>query len=281
MSTAARRVWIGAYLLAVLLVCLVIGFPSEKLRAHVAQRLSAGLPGLSVAIREIRPTLPPGADLQGVSVSRAGDPLVVLDRLRITPDLLSLIRDVTQYRFQGSAAEGEISGTARVETRKGRSGLSMQAQWAGVLLQKLPILQGFQGSRVSGHMEGSLAINDQGSLTGKLRVVDSQVELARPLFDQKTFSFKTLDADLSLQNRTLLLRNGRLRGNEMDADVSGTIALSPSSGAGTLNLSGRATPHHAFLAKMEGSLPPNLLRRRAAISFKISGPLGSPGISFN
>lgn len=281
MSTAARRVWIGAYLLGVLLVCLVIGFPSERLRAHVAQRLSAGLPGLNVAIQEIRPSLPPGADLREVRVSFTGAPLVVLDRLRISPDLLSLIRDVTEYRFQGTAAEGEISGTARLAARKEQHRLQLQAQWTGVLLQQLPILQGIQGSRVSGRMEGSLAINDQGSLTGKLRVVDSQVELARPLFDQKIFSFKTLDADLSLQNRTLLLRNGRLRGNEMDADLSGTIALSPSPGAGSLNLSGRVTPHHAFLAKMESRLPSNLLRRRTGISFRVNGPLDAPGVSFN
>lgn len=281
MSTAARRVWIGAYLLGVLLVCLVIGFPSERLRAHVAQRLSAGLPGLNVAIQEIRPSLPPGADLREVRVSFTGAPLVVLDRLRISPDLLSLIRDVTEYRFQGTAAEGEISGTARLAARKEQHRLQLQAQWTGVLLQQLPILQGIQGSRVSGRMEGSLAINDQGSLTGKLRVVDSQVELARPLFDQKIFSFKTLDADLSLQNRTLLLRNGRLRGNEMDADLSGTIALSPSPGAGSLNLSGRVNPHHAFLAKMESRLPSNLLRRRTGISFRVNGPLDAPGVSFN
>lgn len=281
MSAAARRFWVGAYLLAVLLVCLVLGFPSEALRAHVANRLSAGLPGLTVSIQEIRPALPPGAELRGVSVSRMGTPLLVLDRLKINPELLSLVREVTRYRFEGATAEGEISGTAQVDAGKEPHGVRMQAQWAGVLLQKLPLLQEIHGSRVSGRMEGSLAVNDQGNLTGKLRAVDSQVELARPLFEQKTFSFKSFDADLTLQNQTLLLRNGRLRGNELDADLSGTIALGASEGAGTLNLSGRVTPHHAFMAKVEGSLPANLLRRRSAISFKINGPLKAPGVSFN
>jgi type II secretion system protein N len=282
MSAATRQVWVGAYLLAVLLVCLYLGFPSEALRAHVAHRLSADLPGLTVAIQGIRPTLlPPGVELQGARVSRAGAPLVVLERLQITPELLSLVREATNYRFQGSAAEGDISGTARVEAGKEQRGVRVQAQWAGVLLQKLPALQDIHGSRISGRMEGTLAVNDQGSLTGKLRVFDSQVELARPLFEQKTFSFKTLDADLTLQNQTLVLRNGRLRGNEMDAELSGTLALNPSAGAGALNLSGRATPHHAFMAKVEGSLPSGLMRRRAGISFRISGPLDAPGVSFN
>jgi type II secretion system protein N len=281
MSASARRFWIGAYLLGVLLVSLAVGFPSEALRAHIAHRLSASLPGVAVSIEGIRPALPPGAELQGVIVSRAGAPLLRLDRLRITPELLSLVREATHYRIQAAAAGGEINGSAQVEAQKEQLGVRMQLQWAGVLLQNLPALQGIHGSRVSGRMEGNLTLNDQGSLTGKLRVVDSQVELARPLFDQKSFGFRTFDADLSLQNRTLVLRNGRLRGNEMDAELSGTVLLDPSAGAGALNLSGRVTPHHAFMARVEGSLPAGLMRRRAAISLKISGPLDSPAVSFN
>lgn len=282
MSAATRRIWVWAYLIGVLLVCLVIGFPSDALRAHVAHRLSAGLPGVTVSIEGIRPVLPPGVELQDVGVYRAGAPLLMLDRLRVAPELLSLIGRATQYRFQGSVAGGEINGSAQEQAPKEQRGaVRMQAQWTGVLLQRLPALQGIHGSRVSGRMEGSLTLNDQGSLTGKLRVADSQVELARPLFDLKGFSFRTFDADLSLQNRTIVVRNGRLRGNEMDAELSGTVLLDPSAGAGALNISGRITPHHAFMARLEGSLPAGLMRRRTAIPFKINGPLDSPGLSFN
>ncbi|MCU0561550.1 MAG: type II secretion system protein GspN [Desulfobacterales bacterium] len=282
MSVAARRIWVWAYLIGVLLACLAIGFPTDALRAHVAHRLSAGLPGVSVSIEGIRPALPPGAELQGVGVYRAGAPLLMLERLRVTPELLSLIGEATLYRFQGSVAGGEISGSAQGQAAKEQRGaVRMQAQWSGVLLQRLPALQGIHGSRVSGRMEGSLALSDQGSLTGKLRVVDSQVELARPLFDHKNFNFRSFDADLSLQNRTIVVRNGRLRGNEMDAELSGTVLLDPPAGSAALNISGRVTPHHAFMARLEGSLPAGLMRRRTAIPFKISGPLDSPALSFN
>lgn len=281
MSAAARRFWIGAYLLGVLLVSLVVGFPSETLRAYVAHRLSAVLPGVSVTIEGVRPALPPGAELQGVNVHRAGAPLLMLERLRVTPELLSLVRKVTHYRLQGAAAGGEISGSAQVEAQKEQRGMRLQLQWAGLLLQELPALQGVHGSRLSGRMEGNLTLNEQGSLTGKLRVADGQVELARPFFEQKRFSFRTFDADLSIQNRMLLVRNGRLKGNEMDLELSGTVLLDPPAGAGALNLSGRVTPHHAFMAKLEGNLPAGLMRRRTAIPFKISGPLDSPGVSFN
>lgn len=281
MSAAARRAWIAAYLVGVLAVCLYIGFPSEALRAHVAYRLAAGVPGLSVTVNDVRPALPPGLELTGVGVSRAGVDLVRMERLRIAPELLTLVQEITRYRFEGSAAEGEVNGTAEVHARGEIPFVALQAQWTGVLLERLPALREVYGSRLSGRLEGSLALSEEGALTGKIRVADGQVELARPLFDQKRFSFRTVDADISLQNRTLLLRNGRLRGNELDAELSGTLALGPSAGAGALNLTGRISPHHAFMAKVEGSLPAALMRRRAAIPFKVTGPLNAPAVALN
>jgi type II secretion system protein N len=281
MSAAARRTWIAAYLAAVLAVCLYLGFPSEALRAHVAHRLAAGVPGLSVAVNDIRPALPPGLELKGVRIARTGVDLLQMERLRIAPEWLTLVREITRYRFEGSAAAGEISGTAEVQGRGEQPLVAMQAQWSGVLLERLPALQEVYGSRLSGRLEGTLAFSGQGSLSGRIRVADAQVDLARPLFDQKSFGFRSVDAEVGLQERTLLLRNGRLRGNEVDAEVSGTIALGSSAGAGALNLTGRISPHHAFMARIEGSLPAALMRRRAAIPFKITGSLEAPAVSLN
>ena len=95
------------------------------------------------------------------------------------------------------------------------------------------------------------------------------------------FSFRTAEADLSLQNRTVMVRNGRMKGSDIDAEVSGTIALDAAQGKNAVNLSGRVTPHPAFMAKVASSLPPTLLRRRTGISFKVSGALNSPALSFN
>jgi hypothetical protein len=130
-------------------------------------------------------------------------------------------------------------------------------------------------------LDGTLSVSPAGVLAGKLTVTDAQLELASPVFDQKSFTFRTADADITFQNRTLVLRNGRLKGNELDAEISGTIVLGHAQGAGSMNLSGRLTPHPAFMAKAEGNLPPHLLRRRTALPFRVTGPLDAPGFSFN
>ncbi len=281
MSTRNRRLLVGLYLLSAALVFLYIGFPSEALRAHVTHSLSAGLPGLSVAIGGMGPALPAGIVLKGVRVYHANVPLAVIDQLRIHPDLFSLWQAKTHYDFDGTIGDGQIAGTAETDTAGGRRRVSLSARLAGVLLQKLPATQSLYGNKLAGRLDGTLGVNDAGTLTGKLAVSEGRVELVTPIFEQNGFSFRTAEADFSLQNRTIMVRNGRMKGNDMDAEVSGTIALDVAQGKNALNLSGRVTPHPAFLAKVEGSLPPTLLRRRTGIPLKVSGALNAPGFSFN
>jgi len=281
MTARNRRLLMGLYLLSAALVFLYIGFPSEALRTHVTHSLSAGLPGLSVSIGDLRPALPAGIVLKGVRVYHANVPLAVIDQLRIHPDFFSLWQAKTHYDFDGTVGDGQIAGTAEIDTAGGRKRVSLNARLAGVLLQKLPATQSLFGNKLAGRLDLTLGVNDAGTLTGKLAVSEGRVELATPLFDQNAFSFRTAEADLSLQNRTVMVRNGRMKGTDMDAEVSGTIALDVAQGKNALNLSGRVTPHPAFMAKVEGSLPPALLRRRTGISFKVNGALNAPGLSFN
>lgn len=281
MTAALRRTLLILYIVVVGAVFLYIEFPSEALRAYAGQRLSACLPGLSVGIGAVRPSLTAGLVLADVRISHAQKPVAVLDRVSIQPELLSLLQARTGYAFSASLGGGEITGRAEVEDAGPAPKLSMNARIGGILIQQLEGLRGIYGSRLSGRLDGRLQATEAGALNGKLTITDGQIELAAPVLAQSRFTFRTVDADLTLQNRNLLLRNGRLKGNELDAEVSGTIALDQPQAAGAMNLTGRVTPHHAFLARAEGSVPPGLLRRRAAIPFRISGPLDAPGFSLN
>jgi type II secretion system protein N len=282
MTAALRRTLLMILYIAVVgAVFLYIEFPSEALRAYAGQRLSACLPGLSVGVGAVRPSLTAGLVLADVRISHDQKPVAVLDRVSIQPELLSLLQARTGYAFSASLGGGEITGRAEVEDAGPAPKLSMNARIGGILIQQLDGLRGIYGSRLSGRLDGHLHATEAGALNGKLTITDGQIELAAPVLAQSRFTFRTVDADLTLQNRNLLLRNGRLKGNELDAEVSGTIALDQPQAAGAMNLTGRVTPHHAFLARAEGSVPAGLLRRRAAIPFRISGPLDAPGFSLN
>jgi type II secretion system protein N len=281
LSPTARRALTAAYLVLATAVFLVIGFPSEALRAYAARRLSAALPGLEVAVGDVRPSLPAGVALKGVRIAHGGRPLAVVDELTVHPELLTLLQSTTVYRLEGSLGGGALSGRAEVDSAGATPKTRMTAQVGGVQLQQLPALRDVYGSRLSGRMDGNLALTDAGALTGKLSASELQVELPMPVLAQTRFAFRSAEADIALQNRNLHVRNGRLRGTELDAEISGTISLDPLQAARGVNLVGRVTPHPAFMAKAEGSLPAGLLRRRAAIPFRVSGPLDAPGFSLN
>jgi len=108
--TAAMRRWLLAlYIVIAAAVFLYLGFPSEALRGYIGQQLSASLPGLSVAVGAVRPSLTAGLVLSQVRISHAQTPVAVLDQVRIQPDLWSLIGDRPGYAFTGSLGGGGIS----------------------------------------------------------------------------------------------------------------------------------------------------------------------------
>jgi type II secretion system protein N len=281
MTPAIRRTLMALYIGVAAAVFLYVGFPSDAVRSHVSQRLSAGLPGLSLGIGALRPTVTAGLELTDVRIAYAQNAVAAFDRVRIQPDLLSLFQTNTGYSFTGSLGGGEVTGRAEVDAAGPAPKVSMNARIDGILVQQVDRLRSLYGHRLSGRLDGQLNTTATGALNGKLTITDGQIELASPLLAQSRFTFRTVEADLSLQNRSLLLRSGRLKGNELDADVSGTITLDPAQAANAMNLSGRVTPHHALLSRAEGTIPAGLLRRRAAIPFRISGSIDAPGFSLN
>jgi len=282
MTTTVRRVLLAVYIAVAAAVFLYMGFPTETLRAAASQRLSASLPGLSVEIGAVGLTAwPPGLLLKEVRIQHGLKPVAVLDRLQIQPDLLSLFQTRSGYAFSGAIGGGEITGRAEADSTGPVPAISMNARIGGLRVQQVDGLRSLYGSRLSGRMDGQLTINESGALNGKFTITEGQVELSAPLLAQNRFTFRTVDADLVYQNRSLQLRSGRLKGNELDAEVSGTIALDPAQAGNAVNLSGRVTPHHTFLTRAEGSIPATLLRRRTGIPFRISGPLDAPGFSLN
>ena len=227
-----------------------------------------------------RPSLPPGILLQDLRISQADKPVAVIEQIRIVPEWFSLLDEQPVYAFSGSAADGGISGTSPLSDAGTGSMANLSARIAGLQLAKLPALQNLYGSRVSGRLEGLLT-GDPGGLKGKITVSDLQLDLAAPIFDLKTLAFRTLEAEITLQPKRLVLRSCRLRGSELDAEVSGTIALDALAGRNGLNLNGRVTRTTGSWPKWRGSLPPNFLRRRGGLSFKVSGSLAAPGFALN
>ena len=263
-------------------------FPSDTLKTYLTYRLGQGNPDITVTIERISPVIPPGINLHDVGIVHQNEPLVDLDSLKIMPGILSLFTDKTTVNFKGRVNTGTFSGHAELDDNSGRQKVKCDGQIEGIQVQGIPALQRLPADKISGVLDGNFTYANTGpnrSLAGKLTLSQCRIDLKNAVFNLKSLEFKDIDADLMLDNNTLNIKHTSARGNQLDADLSGTIGLAGRRGQTALNLNVSVTPHHLLLAKIEKNLPMDLLRKNkagnSAISFKIDGTLDQPGFSLN
>ncbi|MEJ5358235.1 MAG: type II secretion system protein GspN [Desulfobacterales bacterium] len=269
----SRLLW-AVYVAAATAVCLVIAFPGRELAAYASARLRAGLPGLEVRLAAVRPAFPPGVALEGLQFAAGDRPLAFVERLEVRPEWSSLSGSRTAWRFTARAGAGTLEG--RAQTPAAPSGT-----FEGIRLEEIPALRNVAFGRVAGRLDGRFGPTEAGGLGVSLRLADGRLEPAAPLFRQERFLFPSGTAELTWQAGLLLVRNARVRGNEVDLEISGSIRLGPAAGEGTVDLSGRILPHAGFVSRAGDDLPAALLRRRGGIPFRVSGPLSAPEISLS
>ena len=289
MKPSKKTLSYTAYIIGVTLFFLWYLFPSDTLRDYLAYRLSQGNPDVTVTIDRISPVLPPGIKLHEVDFSHQNVTLIEVESLKVMPGLGSLFSDTTTVNFKGRVYEGTLSGRAEISADPEGSGIKIDGNIAGVQVQQISALQQFSDHEISGGLGGNFVYADgkaKRALAGNLTMINCRLELAVAVFKQKSFEFKNIDADLVLQNRTLVINEFSATGNQLDLNLAGRINLNKFDPAQyELDLKGSVTPHYVFLAKIEKDIPVDFLRKQktgqTAITFKVDGTMDEPGFSFN
>ena len=263
-------------------------FPSDTLKTYLAYRLSQGNPDITVTIDHVSPVIPPGINLHDVGIIHHNKALVDLDNLKIMPGILSLFSDKSTVNFKGRINAGTFSGRAEIDDNSGRLEVKGDGRISGIQVQGIPALQRLPADKIAGVLNGNFTYATAGpnrSLEGKLTLSQFRIELNKAVFNLKSLEFRDIDADLMLKNDILTIKNTSARGNQLDADLTGTIGLTGNTGENELDLTVSVTPHHLLLAKIEKTLPMDFLRGKkagkSAISFNIDGTLDEPGFSLN
>ena len=285
MKISKASILYTAYIIAITGVFLYYLFPSDTLKTYLAYRLSQGNPDITVTIDRVNPVLPPGINLHDVGIVHQNEALIDLDSLKIMPGVLSLFSDKSTVNFKGRVNAGTFSGRAELDDTSGGQVVKCDGRISGIQVQGIPALQRLPADKISGVLNGDFTYAKAGpnrSLEGKLTLSQCRIELTEAVFNLNSLEFKDIDADLMLKNDTLTIKHTRAKGNQLDADLTGTIGLT---GNNALNLTVSVTPHHLLLAKIEKTLPMDFLRKKkagkAGIEFKIDGTLDEPGFSLN
>ena len=277
------------YIIGITLFFLWYLFPSDTLKDYLAHRLSQGNSNVAVTIDRVSPVLPPGIALHAVDFSHQNRSLIEFESLKIMPGLGSLFSGIKTVNFKGRLYEGTVSGRAEIQTDPDGSAVKIDGNIAGMQVKQIAALQQFSDHDISGGLNVDFVyVDSQASrnLSGKLTMRDCRIELDTPVFNQKLFEFKNIDADLALQNQILTINEFSATGNQLDLNIAGSINLNKFDPAKyELNLDGSVKPHHVFLAKIEKDIPIDLLRNKktgqTAISFSLDGPMGEPDFSLN
>jgi type II secretion system protein N len=278
-----------AYIVGITVFFLWYLFPSDTIKNYLAHRLSQGNPDVEITIDRISPVLPPGIKLHEVYVTHQNIAIVELENLKVMPGLSSLFSDTATVNFKGDVYEGTVSGRVEIEKGPEGGGLKIDGSIAGVQVQQISALQQLSDHEISGGLAGNFVYSGEKAsrkISGNLTMNDCRLDLATAIFNQRSFDFKTVDADLALNNRSLVINGFNAAGNQLDLQVAGRIGLTNRDlTKNTLNLTGKMTPHHVFLAKIEKDVPVKLLRNKKTgktdISFKIDGTLDAPAFSLN
>jgi type II secretion system protein N len=277
-----------AYIIGITVIFLYYLFPSDAVRDYVVYKITRGNPGVSVTIDRVSPVLPPGIKLHDVGIAHGNRAIVDLDSLKITPGLLSFFSNTKTARFKGRVNGGTVNGWAEVDSSKNQPAEKIEGTISGIQVQGVPALKHLSAYKISGNLGGDFTIGGAGprrSMTGKLTLSDCRIDFDQPIIGQSSLSFKNINAELVLNKGTLVIKKFSARGNQLNADISGTIALNRSGRGNALNLNGSVTPHHGFLAKIGNSIPADLLQQKKAgkttISFIIGGTVEVPEFRLN
>jgi type II secretion system protein N len=288
MKLSRKTIGYIAYFVGITLFFLYYLFPSDAVKGYVAYRLGRVNPDIDISIARVSPVMPPGIKLHDVGISRDNRTLIDLESVKITPGLLSFFSSRKTARFRGRVHAGSVDGWVEIDSRNDQRTEKIEGTISDVRVQAIPALKHLTPHKISGNLGGDFLIartGTNGSMTGQLILSECRIVFDQPVIGQPSLGFKNVAADLVLKRGTLVIKKCRARGNDLDADISGTIALNRTSRQNALNLNGSVTPHHGFLAKIENSIPADLLRQKSAggqaILFRIGGTVEIPEFSLN
>lgn len=280
-----RFAW-AVYIIGAALVFLYVLFPSELAKEYVANLIRRVHPSLTMEIGRLKLGFPPALSLYDVSVYHSGRTIADLEKLKLSPNILSLFLATTRISFKGNGYGGNFKGAVDIIKKADDREIVMDADLAGIQVDRLEALQVLTTHRLSGILEGTVTLTTQvpqQALSGDLILTDGKIELSPPLLAQRELTFDSIEAQLIFNGRSLTIEHCELIGNQFDGEVAGSIRLGHHSSSKILDLTGNIRPHAELLARM-GDRVPKLLENQnlqtQGVPFKIKGPMESPTYSF-
>jgi len=282
----SKRVLYSIYIVVATLVFSYYLFPADAVKRYIIFNIDRASLDINVTIDQINPVFPPGLKLQTIRFDHISGLFLRAEQVNIFPKILSLFGPKTTFLFKGSAYKGSSEGRIDITKKKSAHQVTINAKLSGMQLKDISAIKTLTGREIKGLLEGSITLsNKKSGGTGNARLVvsDGNVELLMPVLNLETVAFSTLAANVSLDDRQFKIKQCTVKGDQIDARLSGSVVLKDPLGKSIVNLTGTLKPHKAFLAKLRQDLPEKFIPKKVfskyGFSFRIRGTLDKPGFS--
>ena len=286
-----KRTLYSLWFICSTLIFIWVLFPSEFAEEILETRTNQALRQAQVDLNGLGLSVPPGLNLDALSLSVSQMPELKVTDIRVSPSWHTLVTSSPGGSFTADLFGGELS----VRLRSGYKPPLVRAldvTMAALDLSKLsPLLKGALPVPVSlsGLGEGVVHLaDDKGLLKGEgsvsLRGVSVGLnELPIPLGD---IVFNAVDGEVEINGFQVKVKRLKAKGPQISADFRGTITLSRRMDASRLNLTGSVSPDAGFVKTLSDKIPLSMLvdpkrLKQKRIGLRIEGTLGNPRVSLN
>lgn len=227
-------------------------FPEEPVKRYLEGRFAREVSGVVLDIERVRPSFPPGIAVLRAFILQGEDPFALLEKVRISPALLSLWKPTPALDVSADVFGGGLKGKAVFDSRSFDNVSQVSGSIRGVRLESIHALRQMSENAFSGRLDGRFreAGKEASEPDLTLTASDVGVELAEGFMGIDTLAFSRCAVAANLEQNRMTLANVEMHGRQFDIRAKGSIVFRAPIGETRLVLSGSLTPHPELMAAM-------------------------------
>ena len=276
------------YALALFALFAYLKFPSQQVRAFVLTTLSHyGLE--QIRIGAVEPLLPVGLTFSEVSVAQdvSGQPLELMRMPELQVQLRTLrpFANPVRIGFEGGLYGGFLLGAAAWEHNGQGPTLNIRVELQDIQPAVHPLATKLANAVVEGRLAGSMTLHISSGRwqdgNGRLIIQGTTGSIAGLEIGGvrlPTLAYEQLTGELTLQERSVVVKDFQIRGRDWQVDLQGKVSLNEHLRQSPLDLTLRVRASDA-LAQQLGPVGKLLKQRRdrgGIATLKIRGTLERP-----
>ncbi len=256
-------------------------FPQQTVLQMITKAAARVDPQIELKAAQVKPKLPPGLNFKKVQFNYAGVPVLLAERVKITPAFTSLFEDEKEIGFIVTLGDGTIKGLMNLDRKINNRPAKLVATGSGISLSRIAYFKQWPQVKIDGKINGRLDYDGRKGVSGRahLEILASNVAvgLQLPLVPFDKLAFSRIHAQLNLDGRRLAIKRCQLDGEQLSGKVSGFMILLRPRQRSRLNLSCTLKPEAGLSPAAAMSL--KLLSGKSEgspITIRINGTLERP-----